>query len=108
MVPPPAVQLRETEFTGSIVEPLQFIGIISNTPEVDSPTIWRDPENGDLLIQSYKATDEDLQRCKEVGSIPGHSTDVPEHETVIRLPEEMIKHIVDLTARLATQEDEKK
>ncbi|MFB7124249.1 hypothetical protein [Kitasatospora sp. NPDC056273] len=104
---PPVVQLRGTGITGSIVEPLQFIGIISNTPEVDSPTIWRDPENGDLLIQSYKASDEDLNRCKEVGSVPGHSTDVPDHETVIRLPEEMIKFIVDLAARLATQEDEK-
>ncbi|MFE2725567.1 hypothetical protein [Kitasatospora sp. NPDC059327] len=104
---PPVVQLRRTKATGSIVEPLQFIGIISNTPEVDSPTIWRDPENGDLLIQSYKASDEDLSRCKEVGSVPGHSTDVPGHETVIRLPEEMIKFIVDLAARLATQEDER-
>ncbi|WP_282203500.1 hypothetical protein [Kitasatospora fiedleri] len=104
---PPIVQLRGTRDTGSIVEPLQFIGIISNTPEVDSPTIWRDPENGDLLIQSYKASSEDLSRCKEVGSVPGHSTDVPDHETVIRLPEEMIKFIVDLAARLATHEDER-
>ncbi len=40
------------------MEPLPFLGIIPNTPEVDSPTIWRDPENGDLLIQSYKASEE--------------------------------------------------
>ncbi|WP_441248967.1 hypothetical protein [Kitasatospora sp. McL0602] len=78
------------------MKPLQFLGIIPNTPETDSPTIWLDPENGDLLIQSYKASEEDLRRCKEVGSIPGHSTDVPEHETVIRLPEVMIKFITDL------------
>ncbi|MBD0672904.1 hypothetical protein BU198_19835 [Streptomyces sp. CBMA156] len=103
---PSVVQPRGTRVPGSIVQPLEFIGIVSNTPEVDSPTIWRDPENGDLLIQSYKAGNEDLSRCKEVGSVPGHSTDVPDHETVIRLPEEMIKFIVDLAARLATQEDE--
>lgn len=89
------------------MQPLQFIGIISNTPEVDSPTIWRDPESGTLIIQSYKASEVDLSRCKDVGSIPGHSADVPDHETVIRLPKEMIKSIVDLAARLATHEEVK-
>jgi hypothetical protein len=77
------------------MKPLIFLGIIPNTPVDESPTIWADPENGDLLIQSHKASDEDLGRCKEVGSIPGHSTDVPDHETVVRLPKVMIKFIVD-------------
>ncbi|MEU1286754.1 hypothetical protein [Kitasatospora sp. NPDC005856] len=80
------------------MQPLRFLGIIPNTPTDDSPTIWRDPENGDLIIQSYKASEEDLRRCEEVGSIPGHSTEVPEHETVIRLPEVMIKYILALGA----------
>ncbi|MFD5438182.1 hypothetical protein ACFWJ4_39255 [Kitasatospora sp. NPDC127067] len=78
------------------MQPLEFLGIIPNTPTDDSPTIWRDPENGDLIIQSYKASEEDLRRCEEVGSIPGHSTRVPEHETVIRLPEVMIQYILAL------------
>jgi hypothetical protein len=78
------------------VQPLQFLGIIPNTPTNDSPTIWRDPENGDLIIQSYKADESTLRRCEEVGSIPGHSTDVPEHEAVIRLPQVMIKYILAL------------
>ncbi|WP_443034606.1 hypothetical protein [Streptomyces sp. BE303] len=78
------------------MQPLEFLGIIPNTPTEDSPTIWRDPENGDLLIQSYKAGEEDLRRCEEVDSIPGHSTKVPEHETVIRLPEVMIQFILAL------------
>ena len=65
---------------------LKFIGIIPNTPNVDSPTIWLDEDTGDLLIQSYKASEEEVKACQEIGSIPGHSTEVPDHETIIRLP----------------------
>ncbi|MGW4239444.1 hypothetical protein ACWEJP_21945 [Streptomyces sp. NPDC004749] len=68
---------------------LQFLGIIPNTPDTDSPTIWVDEESGDLPIQSYKATEAEVKACQEVGSIPGHSTDIPSHETVIRLPKVM-------------------
>ncbi|MEV7355647.1 hypothetical protein [Kitasatospora sp. NPDC088264] len=72
---------------------LRFLGIIPNTPDTDSPTIWLDEETGDLLIQSYKATDNEVKACQEIGSIPGHSTDVPDHETIIRLPEIMLQFI---------------
>ncbi|MGA4842726.1 hypothetical protein [Streptomyces sp. G45] len=71
---------------------LRFLGIIPNTPTDESPTIWLDEATGDLLIQSYKATPEEVRGCQEVGSIPGHSTDVPDHETVIRLPKVMLKY----------------
>ncbi|MFE6398922.1 hypothetical protein [Streptomyces alboflavus] len=72
---------------------LRFLGIIPNTPTDESPTIWLHEETGDLLIQSYKATAEEVRACQEVGSIPGHSTDVPDHETIIRLPAVMLKYI---------------
>ncbi|MFE7313647.1 MULTISPECIES: hypothetical protein [unclassified Streptomyces] len=72
---------------------LRFLGIIPNTPVDDSPTIWMDDDTGDLLIQSYKATEEEVKACQEIGSIPGHSTNVPDHETIIRLPAVMLKHI---------------
>lgn len=72
---------------------LEFLGIIEDTPTDESPTIWRDTRTGDLLIQSYKATEDEVQVCQEIGSIPGHSTDVPEHETIIRLPASMLKYI---------------
>ncbi len=72
---------------------LRFLGIIPNTPVDDSPTIWLDEDTGDLLIQSYKATEEDVKACQEIGSIPGHSTDVPSHETIVRLPAVMLKYI---------------
>ncbi|GAA1037187.1 hypothetical protein GCM10009566_09670 [Streptomyces murinus] len=44
---------------------LRFLGIIPNTPVDDSPTIWLDEDTGDLLIQSYKATE------AEVKALPG-------------------------------------
>jgi hypothetical protein len=72
---------------------LQFLGIFPNTPDDGSPTIWRDEDTGDLVIQSYRADEETLRQCREVGSIPGHSTDVPEHETVIRLPASMLQFL---------------
>ncbi|MET7718308.1 hypothetical protein [Streptomyces sp. NPDC005407] len=55
--------------------------------------MWLDEDTGDLLIQSYKATEEDVKACQEIGTIPGHSTDVPDHETIIRLPKVMIQYI---------------
>lgn len=72
---------------------LRFLGIIPNTPVDDSPTIWLDEVTGDLLIQSYKATEEEAKACQEIGSVPGHSTHVPDHETIIRLPAVMVKFI---------------
>ncbi|MEK2477340.1 MULTISPECIES: hypothetical protein [Streptomyces] len=72
---------------------LRFLGIIPNTPVDDSPAIWMDEDTGDLLIQSYKATEDEVKACQEVGSIPGHSMNVPDHETIIRLPAVMRKFI---------------
>ncbi|MFI6530531.1 hypothetical protein [Streptomyces uncialis] len=71
----------------------KFLGIIPNTPGNESPTVWLHEETGDLLIQSYKATEEEVKGCQEVGSIPGHSTEVPDHETIIRLPKVMLQFI---------------
>ncbi|MGV9850894.1 hypothetical protein ACWDWU_19320 [Streptomyces sp. NPDC003442] len=72
---------------------LRFLGIYPNTPNDGSPTIWVDEDSGDLIIQSWKADEATLRQCQEAGSIPGHSTDVPDHETVIRLPVNMRQFI---------------
>lgn len=68
---------------------LRFLGILPNSPEGDSPTLWLDEDTGDVLIQSYTASETDVKACQEVGSIPGHSTRVPPHETIVRLPRTM-------------------
>ncbi|MEU5980149.1 hypothetical protein [Streptomyces sp. NPDC047315] len=70
--------------------PLVFVGIDPNTGDGESPTVWRRTETGDLLVQSYRATDEEVRECQTIGSVPGHATDVPEHETIIRIPARMI------------------
>lgn len=72
---------------------LRFLGIHSGSPDDGSPTIWLDDETADLVIQSYKADAATLEGCRVVGSIPGHSSDVPDHETVIRLPASMLQFI---------------
>jgi hypothetical protein len=69
------------------------LGIYPNTPDNGSPTIWREQETGDLIIQSWTADAATVAECARVGSIPGHSTDVPAHESVIRLPANMIQFL---------------
>ncbi|MFD9690969.1 hypothetical protein ACFWXO_34995 [Kitasatospora sp. NPDC059088] len=72
------------------------MGIYPNTPDDGSLTIWREAETGDLLIQSYKASEDDIKAAQEIGSVPGHTTDIPDHETMIRLPANMIQFILRL------------
>lgn len=72
---------------------LRFLGIDPETGDKDSPTIWIEEETGDLVIQSYRADAALLAECAEVGSVPGHPTDVPQHETVIRLPARMLQFL---------------
>jgi hypothetical protein len=72
---------------------LTFLGISPETKDTESPTIWRDEESGDLIIQSYTADDATLAECARVGSIPGHATGVPAHESVIRLPANMLQFL---------------
>ncbi|MFF3005646.1 hypothetical protein ACFVTF_22855 [Kitasatospora sp. NPDC057940] len=72
---------------------LRFLGIWPNTPDNGSPTIWLEEETGDLIIQSWFADEATIKKAQEVGSIPGHTTDVPPHEGVFRLPQNMIQFI---------------
>ena len=53
--------------------------------------MWVDEETGDLIVQGWTAMDDaTLAEIARVGSIPGHSTDVPEHETVVHLPARLV------------------
>lgn len=72
---------------------LRFVAISAETGNDHSPTIWLDDTNGDLIIQSYIADPATVQEAQRVGSTPGHSTDVPPHETMIRLPANMVPFI---------------
>ncbi|MFJ2904245.1 hypothetical protein [Streptomyces sp. NPDC087212] len=72
---------------------LKFLGIWPNTPDDGSPTIWLDDTTGDLIIQSWTADEATVRQAQEVGSVPGHTTDVPAHESVVRLPANMVQFI---------------
>jgi hypothetical protein len=72
---------------------LRFIAIDPTTSDDGSPTIWLDEGTGDLIIQSWTADESTVQEVQHVGSIPGHSTDIPAHESVIRLPARMLPFI---------------
>lgn len=72
---------------------LKFLGIDPNTGSDGSPTIWLDDSTGDLIIQSYKADTITLAECSVVGSVPGHSSEVPAEEAVVRLPARMLQFV---------------
>ncbi|MGH3735628.1 MAG: hypothetical protein ACRDT6_08400 [Micromonosporaceae bacterium] len=78
---------------------LRFLGIFPDTPDTDSPTIWVEEETGDLIIQSWTADEETVNEAQRVGSIPGHSTEIPPHESMIRLPAVMRQYLPQTRVR---------
>ncbi|MGD9482350.1 hypothetical protein WDH52_03675 [Streptomyces sp. TRM70308] len=65
---------------------LRFVGIDPNTGDGESPTVWVDEDNADLVFQGWKADDETTEGCLKTGGIP-------DHEAVVRVPARMI-HII--------------
>ena len=65
---------------------LRFIAKDPNSPDGDSPTVWVDEENNDLVFQGWKANDTTEAECRKVGNIP-------EHEGVFRMPARLAQAI---------------
>ena len=66
-----------------------FLAQVPETPGGQSPTVWRDEETGDLIVQGYKATRDDYVQADAAGSTPGHHhgpDTIPDHETIVRVP----------------------
>ena len=62
---------------------LRFIGKDPGSPVNDSPTVWLDEDDGSIVLQGWKITDEaTLAQVTAKGP-------VPDHETVLRLPSRM-------------------
>jgi hypothetical protein len=62
---------------------LRFIGVDPNTPNTGSPTVWVDDDDGSIVIQGWKITDEaTMNGIRATGPIP-------DHETVLRIPARM-------------------
>lgn len=72
--------------------PLVFVGIDPNTGDKQSPTVWADLENGELVLQGWKPGPELEAECAAT-EVPGHAVGIPEGEAVIRIPARMLNII---------------
>ncbi|MFF8813889.1 hypothetical protein [Streptomyces pactum] len=68
---------------------LKFVGIDPETGDAESPTVWVDQANHDLVIQGWKADARTEAECAAT-TVPGHAVGIPDHETVIRIPARMV------------------
>jgi hypothetical protein len=66
---------------------LRFIGVDPNTPNSGSPTVWVDEADGSLIIQGWKITDDST--VADIKATGAKWDPIPEHETVLRIPERM-------------------
>ncbi|UQS30299.1 hypothetical protein J5J01_00405 [Streptomyces fradiae] len=65
---------------------LRFVGIDPNTGGEGSPTVWVDEESADLVLQGEEADDPLRDLAGSTEWVPGHTTGIPAHERVIRIP----------------------
>ncbi|MFF7587789.1 hypothetical protein ACFZCK_09940 [Kitasatospora purpeofusca] len=68
---------------------LEFIGIDPETQQQGSPTVWVDAEQKELVFLGWKASPALKEQCEQ-NTAPGHATEIPENEDVIRFPMRMI------------------
>lgn len=60
---------------------LRFVGKDPESPNNGSPTVWVDEEDGSIVLQGWKITED--ATLAAIGPVPGH-------ETVVRLPRRMV------------------
>jgi hypothetical protein len=68
---------------------LRFIGVDPDSPNNGSPTVWLDDADGSGVIQGWKITDE--RTMSEITA----AKPVPDHETVVRVPERMASFLME-------------
>jgi hypothetical protein len=71
---------------------LTFIGVDPGSGNHESPTVWVDETNHELVLQGWKPDRELAAQC-EAFIAPGHAPGIPVHETVIRLPARMVSMV---------------
>jgi|SRR5690606_19367031 len=65
----------------------RFIGKWNRSPDGDSPALWMDEETGDVILQGWKIDDqEEIAELLETSE----RSEIPENETVIRFPADMV------------------
>ncbi|GAA1178400.1 hypothetical protein F4556_007304 [Kitasatospora gansuensis] len=68
---------------------LRFVGIDPNTGKDQSPTVWVDEDQGDVIVQTYLADQELIDQVLAAGHGPDHDNNIPAHEAVFRIPAHM-------------------
>ena len=71
---------------------IEYLGKTSTSPDGDSPTVWRDHDTGDFLVQGY-AVDDGTVRA-ELLPRSGKPA-VPDGELVVRIPADMARFFKD-------------
>ncbi|MER6235973.1 hypothetical protein ABT185_07835 [Streptomyces clavifer] len=71
---------------------LLFVGIDPNTGDHESPTVWADLKEKELVLQGWKAGPELEAECAAL-ELPGHAVGIPHTEAVIRIPARMVHMI---------------
>ena len=75
---------------------LRFIGVDPESPNNGSPTVWLDEDDGSIVIQGWKVTDE--RTMSEITAVKP----VPDHEDVVRVPARMAQFLMEACGGGAT------
>jgi hypothetical protein len=65
---------------------LRFGGIDPNTGKDESPMVWVDDDEKELVLQGWKPGAELLAEIGSTEWAPGHAVGIPDHENVTRIP----------------------
>ncbi|MFF3004567.1 hypothetical protein ACFVTF_17365 [Kitasatospora sp. NPDC057940] len=65
---------------------LRFGGIDPNTGKDESPMVWVDDEEKELVLQGWRPGGALLTKIGSTEWVPGHSPGIPDHENVTRIP----------------------
>ncbi|MFI1524653.1 hypothetical protein [Kitasatospora cineracea] len=72
---------------------LRFAGVDPNTGKDESPMVWVDDEQQELVVRGYRPGAELLAEIEMTEWVPGHSAGTPDHENVTRIPLRMAQII---------------
>lgn len=84
---------------------LRFIGIDPNTGDHESPTVWVDESEQEIVIQGWKPGPGLAAQCAAF-EVPGHAAGIPESEAIVRVPARMapmIREACDAVERAAAR-----
>ncbi|MFD0264626.1 hypothetical protein ACFRKE_08595 [Kitasatospora indigofera] len=65
---------------------LRFGGVDPNTGKDESPMVWVDDKEKELVVQGLKPGDALLAEIGTTEWVIGHSVGIPDHENVTRIP----------------------